>query len=158
MVFLVPSITKKALASITAVATGTCGPEGQTHPCQFSLVGKSLDFGKWIGTPTESGTKVSWSTTGNEKAQHLVIEGLPGDEKGSVTYKVGEETAVLSFDNPMIGFNKCSISGIGGSCTAGSGYNDAVFKYDLRSPPGCKELKATIAEDELANSALWNME
>jgi hypothetical protein len=126
MVFLVPAITEKALAAITGVATGTCGPEGQTHRCQFSFVDKSLDLGKWIGTPTESGTKVSWSTTGNG------VFGLPGDEKGSVTYKVGEETAVLSFDNPMIGFNKCSISGIGGSCTAGSGYN-AVFTYNLRS-------------------------
>jgi hypothetical protein len=59
------------------------------------------------------------------------MKGYFGDEKGSVTYKVGEETAVLSFDNPVIGFNKCSVSGIGGSCTAGRGQN-AAFTYDLR--------------------------
>jgi hypothetical protein len=62
--------------------------------------------------------------------------------KGSVTYDVGlpykqKQRAVLSFDLPAIGSNTCSISGIGGSCTAGSGYA-AEFTYSLRSPPGCK--------------------
>jgi hypothetical protein len=27
---------------------------------------------------------------------------IPGNEKGSVTYKVGGQTAVLSFENPEI--------------------------------------------------------
>jgi hypothetical protein len=96
---------------------------------------------------------VSWHTIGNAGGLEVPNQ-LPGDEKGSVTYKVGEETAVLYFDNPMIGYNSCSISGIGGSCTAGKGHV-ALFEYNLRSPPGCKELKATIAEDELANSVQW---
>src|SRR5215813_8306438 len=105
MVFLVPAITENALAVVDATAEGVCGPEGQTHPCQFSLVGSHLDSGKWISKPTESGTLVTWSTTG--------LRGLfPGDEKGSVTYKVGDETAILSFDSPLVGSNKCSVSGI----------------------------------------------
>jgi hypothetical protein len=139
MMFLVPAITEKARATVHATAEGTCGPEGQTHPCEFTFVSKHLDTGTWISEPKQSGTRVTWSTTGarggieypgsppGNKAFYI----LPGDEKGSVTYKVGEETAVLSFDNPVIGFNKCSVSGIGGSCTAGKGYN-AAFTYNLR--------------------------
>jgi hypothetical protein len=38
MVFLVPAITEKAQASIKAVVTGTCGPEGQTHPCELTFL------------------------------------------------------------------------------------------------------------------------
>ncbi|MGA9150828.1 MAG: hypothetical protein WBZ36_09630 [Candidatus Nitrosopolaris sp.] len=136
MMFLVPAINEKALAAIHATASGQCGPEGQTHPCQFTLVSKHLDVcgevsragtaiptgtcGEWTSPPSESGTVVTWSTGGGG-----------GNERGSVTYKVGDERAVLSFDNPMIGFNKCSVSGIGGSCAAGKGYN-ADFTYNLR--------------------------
>jgi hypothetical protein len=92
------------------------------------LVGKHLDVGRWTSTPTDSGTRVTWSTTGVIKT---VWPNLPGSEQGSVTYKVGEETAVLSFENPLIGDNKCSVSGIDGSCTAGKGMN-AEFTYNLR--------------------------
>jgi hypothetical protein len=136
MTFLVPAITGKALGVIHATVSGQCGPEGQTHPCEFTLLSKHLDVcghvsratknvirttcGNWTSEPSKSGTLVTWSTGGGF-----------GDEKGSVTYKVGDETAVLSFDNPLIGFNKCSVSGIGGSCTAGKGYN-ADFTYNLR--------------------------
>src|SRR5215831_2716222 len=83
MMFLVPAITEKALAIVNARATGTCGqPKGpyeHTYPCEFTLVKKSLDKGKWASEPTQSGTVVTWSTTGNP---------APGDEKGSVTYKI----------------------------------------------------------------------
>jgi hypothetical protein len=59
------------------------------------------------------------------------------DEKGSVTYSVGEgqqkETAVLSFENPWSGSNKCSVTGIAEQtpCKAGQGHI-ADFKYNLR--------------------------
>jgi hypothetical protein len=56
-----------------------------------------------------------------------------GDERGSVTYNVGGETVVLSFKNPVFGFNACSIGGnIGGSCIAGAGQN-AKFTYNLNN-------------------------
>jgi len=86
---------------------------------------RNTTSGKWISKPTE-GTLVEWSTTG--------LKGLfPGDEKGSVTYKVGNETAVLSFDSPLVGSNKCSVSGIAEQtpCKAGQGHF-ADFKYNLR--------------------------
>jgi hypothetical protein len=140
MMFLVPAITEKALGVIHATASGQCGPEGQTHPCKFTLVSSHLDKGIWnslphcgeykygtpCGEPTASGTLVKWSTTGS---------GFAGDEKGSVTYHVGEgqqkQRAVLSFENPLSGSNTCSVSGIGGSCTAGKGIF-ADFTYNLR--------------------------
>ena len=141
MMFLVPPTTEKALGVIHATAIGTCfvppssftGPH-PTHPCWFSLKDKHLDMcwggtkpcGKWTSEPAQSGTRVTWSTAGNPS---------PGDEKGSVTYKVDDrETAVLSFDNPVIGNNKCSVSGMEGSCTAGKGYS-ADFTYVLRGAP-----------------------
>ncbi len=132
MMFLVPVITEKALAAIHATAEGVCGltrgiATSTTGPCHFTLVGSHLDFGQWTSQPTQSGTVVTWSTNGGNPI---------GDEKGSVTYKVTgpltEETAVLSFDNPVFGSNKCSISGMAGSCTGpGKGYN-ADFTYNLR--------------------------
>ncbi|MGC2575218.1 MAG: hypothetical protein WA364_27245 [Candidatus Nitrosopolaris sp.] len=48
MVFLVPAITEKALGVIYARASGVCGPEGHTHPCEFTFVSKELKQGKWI--------------------------------------------------------------------------------------------------------------
>ena len=139
MMFLVPAITGKALAAIHATASGQCGPEGQTHPCEFTFLSKHLDVcyhdnpttgqripytcGEWVSEPSQSGTHVTWSTKGTE----------PGPEEGSVTYKVGEETAVLSFENPVIGYNKCSVSGIAEQtpCKAGKGLY-ADFTYNLR--------------------------
>ncbi len=130
MVFLVPTMTEKALGAIHAIASGECGYIGQIHPCQFTLVSKTLDKGRWTSEPTQSGTVVTWETAGSP---------APGDEKGSVTYKVGEGTVLLSFENPVIGFNKCSvsmelhgISGSGGSCTVGKGQN-AEFTYNLKT-------------------------
>ena len=139
MVVLVPAITETALGFIHATADGTCGPEGQTHPCEFTFVSKQLDttyaarpqgnpLGKWISEPTQSGTRVTWSTAG-AGGNNLIP--LPGDEKGSVTYKVGDETAVLYFDNPVFGTNTCSVSGMTYTCTAGKG-QIAEFTYHLR--------------------------
>ena len=124
MMVLVPAITEKALATVHATASGHCGPEGQTHPCEFFFVSKFLrsKVGSWISEPSISGTLVTWSTTGGF-----------GDEEGSVTYDVGGQTAVLSFKNPLFGFNACSIGGnIGGSCIAGAGQN-AKFTYNLNN-------------------------
>jgi hypothetical protein len=128
MMFLVPTITDKALAGVDATATEQCFEHtGQNppDPCQFTLVGSHLDSGKWTSQPTQSGTRVTWSTTGGV-----------GNEKGSVTYDVSlgpgrtKETAVLSFDNPLIGDNECGVKGIAGWCTAGKGMN-AEFAYNL---------------------------
>ena len=135
MMFLVPAITEKALAVIHATAKGVCGPEGETSPCDFYQIARHLDEGKWVSEPTKEGTVVTWSTEGNPQ---------PGDEKGSVTYYVCFKVcsfggngpsrvaiAVLSFENPLVGSNKCGITGIDGDCTAGKGMN-AEFTYNLR--------------------------
>jgi hypothetical protein len=124
MIFLVPAITEKALAGVHATATGVCGPPGQTKACQFTFSAKDLNSrARWVSEPTPSGTFVTWSTVGNPQ---------PSDEKGSVTYKIGEDTAILSFDNPVIGKNSCNVGGsVGGTCDAGSGQN-AAFTYDVR--------------------------
>jgi hypothetical protein len=128
MMFLVPAITEKALAVIHATAKGVCGPEGQTRPCEFVYTGARLsasELGAWVSNPTHSGTFVTWSTTGGG-----------WDEKGFVKYNVSgptgqKEMAVLSFENPLVGSNKCGITGIGGDCTAGKG-QIAEFTYNLR--------------------------
>jgi hypothetical protein len=72
-------------------------------------------------------------------ALELTWSPQPGDEKGSVTYKIGEDTAILNFDNPVVGFNKCSICGsilsagtASNDCKVNSGQN-AAFTYTLRS-------------------------
>ena len=131
MIFLVPAITEKALAVI--FATARCD-----RPCHFTLVGKTLDEGRWDVTPTASGDTVKWTTTGNPQ---------PGNEKGSVTYDVsfgsilsnpGPKTAVLSFESPVSGRdNKCDINlhptttQINGSCEAGKGLI-ADFTYTIK--------------------------
>jgi len=84
MMFLVLAITEKALAIIKASATGTCGPEGETHPCKFAFYNKHLYSGKWDHLPTDSGTSVSWQTSG----------AFPGEEKGDVQYNVGANPKV----------------------------------------------------------------
>ena len=134
MMFLVPAITEKALAVIHATAKGVCGPEGQTRPCEFILGPYHLETGNWISQPTHGGRFVTWSTEG---------AGLVADEKGSVTYALypeGSHTrigiAVLSFENPLVGSNKCGITyekgeNTGGDCTAGKGMS-AEFTYNLR--------------------------
>jgi hypothetical protein len=96
MMFLVPTITEKALASIKAVVTGTCGPEGETHPCQFTLVSSKLDNGRFVVDPTPSGTSVGWKTSGNP---------LGGKELGTVTYKFGDYEAHFQFHNPAMNEN-----------------------------------------------------
>ncbi len=125
MMSLVPAGTEKALG-IFATVTGTCGPEGQTHLCNFIPVDKSLSGGSWKQEPWGSLGSGGWETIGMAGLHEVT-------EKGSVTYKVGGETAVLSFENPIIGFNTCSVSGTGGSCTAGKGWSNPHFIYNLRS-------------------------
>jgi hypothetical protein len=109
-----------------------CGPEGQTHPCKFTLESKHLEGPRafWQVEPHACGNvercDVSWMTGGGF-----------GDEKGSVTYSVGEgqqkETVVLSFENPWSGSNKYSVSGIAEQtpCKARQGHI-ADFEYNLR--------------------------
>jgi hypothetical protein len=151
IIFLVPAITEKALAEyeptikIHATAKGVCTAATPnpnmprvtnavvTQPCHFTWETDNLEKGKWTSPPSRSGTDVTWSAEAVCTAR-LCLGGVLGESGiiGSVTYKVGEETAVLSFENPVIGYNKCSISGIGGSCTGpGKGYN-AEFEYNLR--------------------------
>ena len=128
MVFLVPAITEKALAVIKASATGTCGPEGNTHPCEFAIYNQHLYSGKWAMVPRVEGTSVSWETSGNPQ---------PGDEKGWVSVNVGANPKVatsvrLDFDNPAEGKNTCDLAPRdAGTCNAGIGYT-ATFTYTLR--------------------------
>jgi hypothetical protein len=84
-------------------------------------------------TAPNSGTVVSWATTGN--GGHT--------EEGWVQYNVeGLGPVKLHFDNPWLGSNSCSVEasstpGIIQKCDAGSGF-DALFKYHLSAVVGNK--------------------
>ena len=142
MVFLVSTITEKALAIINAEAKGTCGIAKEfgiiteiSHPCEFTYVSKELKQGQWCSYPTSSGTHVQWKTAGTSCSGAP----FPHNEEGSVTYKVGGGEAKLYFDSPAVGSNKCNIdivSGLGtltGGCYAGPGHS-ALFTYTMHSP------------------------
>ena len=133
MVFLVPAITEKALAINRGEARGTCGPEGQTQPCEFTWFNGALHAGQWGpgGTPTGWGSKspvkspVSWFTTGATSSGFR--------EDGWVQYEVGQHrevnrvnqqwaaelghgqspemgySAKLFFTNPTFGANTCNV-------------------------------------------------
>jgi hypothetical protein len=143
MVFLVPAITEKALASIKAVVTGTCGPEG-AHGCLFVLASKHLRSGMWQQDPPSNVNRAEWKTIGAIAGPSGMVPG-EGNEAGSVIYKVSPLSGLgeveLYFDNPLIGSNKCEVAilsgqGLSGTCNAGKGY-DAEFTYTLRSDKPC---------------------
>jgi len=127
MVFLVPATTGKALATVRGSATATCGPEKVECPLVWQA--DHLVSGWWVNKPSISGLEVTWRTGSNTAL----------NEEGSVTYKVGEDTAILNFDNPAVGSNKCSIGGsilsagtASNDCKAGKGM-DAQFTYTLHN-------------------------
>lgn len=109
MVVLVPSITEKALARVTAEGNGSCTMNGITKPCIFTIESSALPLGHWYREPTQGpAEKVSWETYGSS----LVI---PGPERGNVIYKVSIQginqpnssssaftfgTVEMYFDNP----------------------------------------------------------
>jgi hypothetical protein len=121
MIFLVPAIIEKALAMIVASATGTCGPEGQTQPCEFTFVKKELKGAdapdvRWEHGPScrpgTACTVVEWETRGTPAACSEFLSAKAGcDEEGSVQYKVGGGEASLYFTNPgRIGIpNDCDV-------------------------------------------------
>jgi|SRR5215467_3822318 len=131
MVFLIPAITGKAVATVRGSATATCGPEKVECPLVWQA--DHLVSGWWVNKPSISGLDVTWRTGSNAAL----------NEEGSVTYKIGqdngERTAILNFDNPAVGFNKCSIGGsilsagtASNDCKAGKGM-DAQFTYTLHN-------------------------
>ena len=128
MMFVVPAITEKALAGVNAVATLNCRT---TMRCGITVVGSSLQSGKWVERPTISGDTVRWKTTGNPPG---------GNEKGTVDLQ-GTMAAAgklrLTFDNPWFGRNSCnvlvlSVGNFFGRCEAGYG-NNADFTYTLHN-------------------------
>ena len=137
MVFLVPAITEKALGAIRATASGECGPEGQTHPCEFKLKDYTLvrTGAIWRQTPTE-GVHPQWETSGESMGET--------DEKGNVVYNVeGLGTVEMYFFNPaFFGKNDCDqhkthpVSGatLTITCTASVGHS-ALFRYTVRGIP-----------------------
>lgn len=135
MMFLVSSGTEKALAApttkqIASDATGTCGTGTNVNSCEFTFKDKGLSSGSWVAQPSQSGTRVTWATTG----------GGAGNEEGWVKYEVQSQATkdkmdvTMNFKNPVIGKNSCSISpSSAGSCTAGSGQS-AAFTYRIIGP------------------------
>jgi hypothetical protein len=141
MVFLVSSITEKALAIIHATATGTCGTTTATGEplsvkCEFTLMDKKLISGIWCSYPTQSGTRVGWDTAGSSCSGAWI----PKDEEGWVLYKVGGGEAKLHFNSPAVGSNNCNVEivsgqgehGLSGTCHAAVGHS-AAFTYTLHS-------------------------
>ena len=134
VMFLVPTITEKALAVTTGVLTGTCGPTGATHPCEFTFVVKYLRLGHWTLEPPQKCTDCRWQTK----------SGLSGNEMGSIIYKVDDGKAGESesyFYNPLIGSNECHEKDLSdhphfiGSCHADSGHV-AIFRYHVQQITG----------------------
>jgi hypothetical protein len=124
-----PAITEKALAGVNGVATIECktpsGPRTWLGSCEFTLVDKNLQSGKWVVPPTPSGATIKWKTTGNPQ---------PGNEEGNVYLSFQGHKVKLYFYNPVLGSNSCRITHLGGGfnfggyCDAGSGQN-ADFTY-----------------------------
>jgi hypothetical protein len=91
MMFLVPAMTEKALATIDATAI--------SHVGSFSNVRGHMDNGKFqIGYPQTFGDHIYWKTRGSG-----IFGG--GDERGYVTAKVGTfgTPVKFSFFNPALG-------------------------------------------------------
>jgi len=140
---LAPAITEKVQATIVGHASGVCGvPLGdtiessfqvlfQTHPCYFTYTGWELNSGVVKAYP-QSGKTPSWDTAGG-------MGFTPGDEAGSVTFKVGGGEAQLFFNNPASGTNTCEVkilSGgpgdLTGNCEASQGLHSEMT-YSLHS-------------------------
>jgi hypothetical protein len=123
MVFLVPTITEKALAVVTGAVYGTCGaPDSQPqidNPCVFTISGVELKGAdapnvKWTSYPAcinpQTGdrnpdcTSLSWATKGDclTFAMTDFLSAKAGcDEQGTVQVKVGGGgEASLYFNSP----------------------------------------------------------
>ncbi len=124
MVFLVPAVTEKALATVRGSATATCGP--QKVECPLVWQADHLVSGWWVNKPSISGLDVTWQTGSN----------VALNEEGWILYKVEGGTAQLWFSNPLVGSNECQVnqlsSGMTGTCHAGKGM-DAQFTYTLHN-------------------------
>jgi hypothetical protein len=153
MIFLAPTITEKALAIVVGSATGTCGPEGRTQPCEFIIVNKELKGAdapnvRWEHGPSCTGsgttpcTRVQWETRGTPAACSEFLSAKAGcDEEGSVQVKVGGGEASLYFINPgRLGIpNDCDVKildagpgKLAGSCEKTIGLASDMT-YDLHS-------------------------
>jgi hypothetical protein len=136
MMFLVPSITEKAMA-FEARADGKCG----NGPCILNFGSALLFQGKFVKEPT-SGTIVTWSAH-RTILTHFPIPILSGID-GRVAYRVpnhGNELVQFIFNSPFIGPNSCKIDiippvpGSHLACDKGSGLNPKYFYFfELPSP------------------------
>jgi hypothetical protein len=132
MMFLVPAMTEKAQASISAHA--------ETPICCFSGVKYHMYVGKMVIPPFVSPlrkTELTWFTMGNA---NRIFGG--GDERGFVAADVGPAHVPIQFNffNPAKGSNTCSVDppwlgkcDISGGTHAGVRF-DVIYIF-LGSPP-----------------------
>jgi hypothetical protein len=141
MMFVVPSITEKAMATndntIEARAEGQCGPTGDVKPCILTWGGQHMYHGYFQLSPSKGPTEVAtWKSANNGRAL---------DNEGYVYYEFGGNSAAnrgivqLDFYNPGNGANTCHVNvikggpgGASGRCTISSG-NTALAVYTLSS-------------------------
>jgi hypothetical protein len=126
MILLVPMLIEQVYAKTTGVVRTLIGG------IRFLDVEWHLEFGKWVQFPTISsdGRTIEWKTRGT---------GITGNEKGSVTTRVGSSDVTFSWNNPVVGKNTCKIVVTGLPvpflpCRITSGQN-VVVEYILDSAP-----------------------
>lgn len=109
VMFLVPVITQKAMATIFGTLTGNCrGDRGHVVPCKFLPLQKNLTSGRWIEAPNleEPCVECKWVTNSN----------FFGNEEGTIVFQVlnydpdFNDIFTVYFHNPRFGSNKCSIT------------------------------------------------
>ncbi|HXX96927.1 MAG TPA: hypothetical protein VEL11_07410 [Candidatus Bathyarchaeia archaeon] len=114
MIFVVPAITEKAMASIHATASGTCGSKGEVIPCILVWNHQNMFNGVFVKQPDkEPTTKATWSTAPKTAGWW---------EDGYVDYKFGGGLVRLEFVNPPApSTNTCHVDVIQGGPGAASG-------------------------------------
>jgi hypothetical protein len=120
MILLVPVLAEEAQARIDGFA--------RIHNGLFTSVRGHMDVGSFLSDPKirDNGKEIVWATKGDR---------LPsGDEKGSVTARVGDARVTFYFENPRSGPNTCDKSATHGltvTCSI-SGGNFAIARFNVR--------------------------
>jgi hypothetical protein len=126
MIFLVPTITEKAEASINA----TVKLHWEAAGGAWRLVNAHMHQGQFTTSPTKRGDQIVWATKGigiqGSENGYVKYErfGLPGEQNGDVTFL---------FSNPSSGKNTCEITTappLHGDCSITQG-NTASASYNV---------------------------
>jgi hypothetical protein len=120
MILLVPLLAEEAQARIDGF--------GRIQNGQFTNVQGHMDVGSFLSYPkiADNGKQIHWATKGDKFPA--------GDEKGSVTARVGDARVTVYFNNPKSGPNTCdtrATHGLTVTCSI-SGGNSATARFNVR--------------------------